>query len=82
MRIYPVKIKDETTKKEIERIGLDVEDLIDEMVGLELANPNILENWYSIKIRLIELLQNQEKEKSTEEIKEKDDDSNPLKIKE
>lgn len=56
MRVYPVKIKDEETKKEVERMGVDAEDLVDEMIGLELGSPNVLENWFNLKNRLVELI--------------------------
>lgn len=80
LRVYPVKVKDEETKKDEDRIGLDVEDLVDEMIGLELGNPNVLENWFSLKTRLIELLNAKVEEE--EKGKEKEEEGKPMAIEE
>ena len=44
-----------------------MEDLLDEMIGLEIGNPNVLENWYNLKVRFVELLTNSEKVKEEKE---------------
>ena len=56
MRIYPVKIKSEETKEMSDRVSIDAEDLLDLMIQQELINYNLLENWFIVKNRIIDAL--------------------------
>ena len=55
-RAYRVRVRDDKTGKEETRLCVDAGDLLDEMLGLELVSFNVLENWFDVKFRLVELL--------------------------